>query len=450
MFKNPFLLGLIKKLGFDSDNTYFEELFKKGSIAFIYKVAGLALGYIFTLLITRTLGAESMGIYALSTTILAIITTFGNLGFSTALLRFVSEYSTLNRRDLLKEIYLKATKIIIPFSIILTILLFSLSNFISEYIFNSPDLSIYFRLISLAVLPSILSMINLESLRGLKKIKEYAFISNISIAGLSLFSLLILLIFFRNSSLPIVALLISHAFIAMYSYKVWRKHSKIQGITVKNELKTENIMKVALPLLFSSSLFLVIDWTDTIMLGIYSTEIDVGIYHVCLKLALLTSITLYAINSIAAPKFAEYYAKRDLKSLEMIVHQSTRLMFWTSVPIVLIYLIFPSFVLGIFGSDFKKGAIALIFLSIGQFVNVISGSVGYFLQMTGKEKVFQYIIFAATIINIILNMILIPRYGINGAAFASMVSISFWNLTSMFYIRANFKITTIYLPKLRN
>ncbi len=450
MIKYPFLVGLLKKLDIDSDNIKFEELFKKGSIALTYKIIGLIIGYVFTLLVTRVLGAESMGVYALSTTVLAIITTVGNLGLNTALLRFVSQYSTLKRYDLLKEVYIKSIKILIPFSIILSVLLFSMSGFISKYLFKSTDLTIYFKLISLAVLPSIFAMINLESLRGLKRIKEYAFISNISIAGISVCSLLILLFFFRNSSLPIIALIISHTIIAAYSYRIWRKHSKIDEIVVTNEIKIRNIMKVAFPLLFSSSLFLVIDWTDTIMLGMYSTKANIGIYHVCLKLAMLTSITLYAVNSIAAPKFAEYYAQKDLKSLEMIVHQSTKLMFWSSSPIVLIYLIFPTLVLGIFGHDFKKGAVALIFLSIGQFVNVISGSVGYILQMTGKEKIFQYIIFAATILNIVLNMILIPRYGINGAAFASMLSISFWNLTAMFYIRSTFNITTLYLPKLRS
>ena len=92
---------------------------------------------------------------------------------------------------------------------------------------------------------------------------------------------------------------------------------------------------------------------------------------------------------------------------------------------------------------------ALILLAFGQFVNSISGSVGYILQMTGKHKVFQNIILAATIINIVLNAVLIPVYGISGAAFASMVSLMFWNLTSVVYIRTNLNIMTLYIPLLK-
>jgi len=185
------------------------------------------------------------------------------------------------------------------------------------------------------------------------------------------------------------------------------------------------------------------------MIGMFRTETEVGVYNVTLKVAMLTSVGLFAINSIAAPKFAEFYGKEDMKGLAKIAQQSTKLIFWSSFPILLILFIFPSFILGIFGGEFKVGVFALIILALGQFVNSISGSVGYILQMTGKHKVFQNIILAATIINIVLNVFLIPVYGINGAAFASMVSLMFWNLTSVVYIRKNLNIMTLYIPLLK-
>ncbi len=187
-------------------------------------------------------------------------------------------------------------------------------------------------------------------------------------------------------------------------------------------------------------------WTDTIMLGMFRTEKEVGIYNVALKLAALTSITLFAINTIAAPKFAEFWGRRDIKGLGRVAQQSTKLIFWTSFPILLSFWLFPSYILSVFGSEFKAGVIALMILTFGQFVNAISGSVGYILQMTEKQKIFQNIILIATVINIILNAILIPKFGINGAAFASMVSLVFWNLTSVFYIINKYKINTTCFP----
>ena len=100
-----------------------------------------------------------------------------------------------------------------------------------------------------------------------------------------------------------------------------------------------------------------------------------------------------------------------------------------------------------FGKEYLSGQKSLLILMIGQFFSSMAGSVGYILQMTGRQSIFQNIILISTFINIILNFILIPRYGLIGAAFASMVSIILWNLLSIIYIYINYKVLTLYVPK---
>ena len=100
--------------------------------------------------------------------------------------------------------------------------------------------------------------------------------------------------------------------------------------------------------------------------------------------------------------------------------------------------------LSIFGEDFIIGKNALLILLIGQSVSVMSGSVGFILQMTGKEKIFQNILFLALLVNIGLNILLIPTYGILGAAIASTISIVFWNLTSVVYIYKEYQVLTFF------
>ena len=103
---------------------HLSELLKGSSVALVFKVFGIATGYIFILLITRNFGAEAMGIFALSFTVLQISSVIGRLGFDTALLRFVAEYSSQNRPDLVKEVYVKVIKIIVPFSLLLSVFLY--------------------------------------------------------------------------------------------------------------------------------------------------------------------------------------------------------------------------------------------------------------------------------------------------------------------------------------
>ncbi|MGA1863047.1 MATE family efflux transporter [Deferribacter thermophilus] len=106
---------------------------------------------------------------------------------------------------------------------------------------------------------------------------------------------------------------------------------------------------------------------------------------------------------IFIPKFAEFWGKGDIKGLAKVAQQSTKLIFWTSFPILLFFLIFPKPILGIFGEEFKVGAIALMILTIGQFVNAAAGSVGYILQMTGHQKFHQNVVLIGAISNMILN-----------------------------------------------
>ena len=98
-------------------------------------------------------------------------------------------------------------------------------------------------------------------------------------------------------------------------------------------------------------------------------------------------------------------------------------------------ILFKDIILGIFGEEFNLGSTALIILCIGQLFNAICGPVGSILQMTGRQKAFQNILFIALIINITLNILLVEKHGINGVATATAISLTFWNIASVIYIR---------------
>jgi O-antigen/teichoic acid export membrane protein len=186
-----------------------------------------------------------------------------------------------------------------------------------------------------------------------------------------------------------------------------------------------------------------------------TTPEDVGIYHTAFKLSMFAAVALMSINSIAAPKFAEMFGKDDMDGLKRVVHQSTKMIFWTSVPLVTIFFIFSEFLLGLFGEEFKIGVTAFIFLSCGRLISSFSGSVGNILQMTGNQNIYAKILFIGAILNITLNLILIPEtsplaslniVGINGAAFASMSSLIIWNLSMVFVVKKKFGFYTFYIP----
>ena len=444
---------------------HLKELLKGSFIAFVLRIIGIGLGYVFTFLITIGYGAKGMGVFALSFTLLQISSVIGRLGMDMALLRFVAEYSSQGKWKVVIDIYRKAIKLVLPFSIIVSIVVFFLSPDIAKFVFKKPYLEPYFKIVSLGIVPFVLLFIHTESLRGLKKIKEYMLLQQVGIFILASMLLGLITFLIKNTlttansklaflnQIPISTYIFSVFILSLIAFITWKKQLSIQSVNhlttnpIDQSLSYSTILSVSIPMLFSSSLALILGWTDIIMLGIFRTEEEVGIYNVVLKVSMITSIALMAINTIAAPKFAEFWGKKDLEGLAKVAQQSTKLIFWTSFPVLLLFLISPKPILGIFGEEFKQGAVTLMILTVGQFVNATVGSVGYILQMTGKQKVFQNILIFAILVNIFLSYILIPKYGLIGAALSSASCMIFWNISSWLYILNKLKINTIFNSK---
>ena len=436
----------MKLFFFNKLDNNLKEIFVGSSLAFSLNILGLLCGFAFTLFITRNLGADAMGIFSLSYTVLVIFVVIGKLGFDNALLRFVADYSSTNRWDLVKEVYLKALKLIIPFCILLTILLFCCAPYIAKYVFSKEHLTIYIKMISFGILPLVLLSINAECLRGIKNIKEFVFFNKVSVLLVGTIILSILIIFVKEYYLPIVVYVISTVFMSILCWIVWMKKSGLSRSSYNDSLKYKNILNVSLPMLLTNSSILILSWMDTLILGIFRTEGEIGIYNVAMKVSTLTGIAMYAIFSITAPKFAGLYGLGDTKELKRVFQISTKTVFWTSFPVLLIIFLIPSFILGIFGSAFKAGVFALLILSSGYFISAITSSASWLLEMTGRQNITMIIMLMATVLNIILNICLVPEYGVNGAALATMVSLSLASLAMVIYTYKSFGLTAIYWP----
>ena len=439
------LTKLKRKLGTDK---HFIELLKGSSISFVFRIIGMILGYVFTLMIARGYGADAMGIYSLSLTVLGMAVLVGKLGFDTALLKFVAEFTAKKREQDIRILYRKIMNVSIPFSIVIATVTYFASSFIAESFFHKQYLTVYFQIASLGIVPLVLLSINREAIRGLKNIKLYSFLTNIAV---SLFATVCLAIFYfysQDKAMPLIANIVAVFLACILSFIFWfkqydKKHKS--NVTIE-KLKYKNIFSVSFPMLITASMTTVMGMTDIIMLGMYSTETDIGIYGVTMKIAMITSISLIAINTIAAPKFAEFWGRDDMDGLSKIVQQTTKMIFWSSFPILMFIFIFPGGLLSIFGKEFIIGATALMILTFGQFVNAISGPVGNIMNMTGYQKILQYTAITSAIINIILNYILIPKYGVSGAAIATATSGILWNILCVSFLYKKLHIVTMYIP----
>jgi len=435
----------------------FSELITGGGISFFLRFGGLTIGYILTLVIANLFGAKGLGDYVLAITVLRLFTLLSKIGLDTTSIRFIASFASQDKWASILKFRKKVVGILSFTSIISSLLMYFLSNTIADLINIDAR---YIEINAFFVLPMAFFMLHYQSLRGLKRIAEFSFFYRISQALFSLILIVIIYQFSKSSEVPVYAYLISVlivSFLSFLSFRYWLKKRSNGKESAKEEImRYSTLFKISIPLMFAQSVQFIMAWTDKLMLGAIDTpnvilglttnSSEVGIYHVAFKLSMFAAISLMAINSIASPKFAEMFGRNDIVGLKKVVHQSTKIIFWSSLPLVVIFFVFPDFFLSLFGEEFKIGVTAFIFLSCGRLISSFSGSVGNILQMTGNQNIYAGILFFGAILNVILNLILIPKYGINGAAIASMSSLITWNVSMVLAVKKNLGFYTVYIP----
>lgn len=424
------------------------EIAKGSLVAFSLKIIGAFLGYAFILIISRRFGPRGVGIYSLSLIVLTVMGIIAGIGFSVSVLRLIPQWITENKQGILVLFFKYVLKMIIPTSLALSISMFFFSDIISQRLFKDPSLSAGFK-IACFVLPFfVVGRVSTEIIRAFKKIRISEFLRNVNLPLISLLAFFPLSFFLNNDPLPFVSYSIS--IVITSSFAIWIVSKIIfmyPGDRI-NLLSKKKMIEISCPMIFGELIQIYMGRIDNIFLGILCSIEEAGLYEIVFRLASATSFILGSINIIIAPKFAELYWANNLKSLQKIIKFSTRVMFFISAPILLLFILKPGFWLGLFGEGFHKGGTALILLSLGQFFNSICGSVGCLLNMTGRQNILQNITIFSMVLNLILDYLLVPRFGINGAAVSSMTSLIFLNGVATIYAWNVLKIKTIYFPLL--
>ena len=428
----------------------FSELFKKGGLSFLIRIGGQVMGFLLTLIIAHYFGAKGLGDYVLSIVVLRVFTLFSKLGMDTFSIRFIASFAMQGKWKSIQLFRKKIIRLLSITSLIFSLLMYYFSQDIANLVHAKVE---HVRLNAFFVLPMVFFMLHYQSLRGLKKIVEFSFFYRMAQATFSIISIFLITQFFVDGNVPVYAYLSSLATVSLLAFIVFiNSYNKIKQITDDEqieELKYSEILKVSIPLMFAQSVQFIMAWTDKLMLGNMMGSEEVGIYFTAFKLSMFASIALMAINSIASPKFAELYGKKDFDGLKKVAHQSSKMIFLATLPLVLLFFAFPEFLLGLFGEEFKVGVKAFVFLSFGKLISSFSGSVGNLLQMTGQQVIFMNVLFLGAIVNVLLNFFLIPKFGINGAALASMISLSMWNLIMVYFVKREFGFYTFYIPFLK-
>jgi O-antigen/teichoic acid export membrane protein len=183
--------------------------------------------------------------------------------------------------------------------------------------------------------------------------------------------------------------------------------------------------------LASSSLFALIagfqminSQTSTLILGLMETPDQVGVFRVAVQVAPLASFGLHALTMVVTPRFADLYAQGKMASLERLVIDGSRIVLGVNLIITTVFVLLGKWFFGlVFGPDFTASYPLLLILLVGEVVSSATGSPGHLLLMTGNERETVNGIGAAAAVNLALNLLLVPLWGIRGAAIATATSV---------------------------
>jgi O-antigen/teichoic acid export membrane protein len=161
---------------------------------------------------------------------------------------------------------------------------------------------------------------------------------------------------------------------------------------------------------------------DKILIGFYLGAREVGIYAVANALVAFVPILLQSVNQIFSPSIADLYARGQQELLGRIFQALTKWILGLTIPLAAVMIFFSPSLMRIFGHDFELGWPILIIGTIGQLVNCGVGSVGYLLLMSGNQRSLIKIQAVMAGLMVVLNLILIPRWGITGAAIGAAMT----------------------------
>ncbi|MCA2214359.1 flippase [Jidongwangia harbinensis] len=175
-------------------------------------------------------------------------------------------------------------------------------------------------------------------------------------------------------------------------------------------------------------------WLDTLLLGFYANP-DIGVYNVATRLVTVAVFVLAPLNAAFGPYLAHLYHQDRMTEVRRSYAAVTGWVVRLSLPAFAVLLAFPDELLRLFGGAFVTGAAVTVILAAGQFVNAATGPCGTVLNMSGRVALNMWDNLAALVLNVLLNLWLIPAHGIVGAAVAWAVSLAVVNAARVLQVR---------------
>jgi len=411
---------------------YLKRIAKGTGVQISGNILAKLLTFITAIIIIRYLSPEQWGIISLSFVLIEIAAIISDLGLPRGVARFIALYREKKIPERIYGTIISSLVIIVITGIIAFVVLRMLSTYIARF-FNSPELAAVLAMMAIIVPAKNLIKILTSVFQGFEKVEINAIFEKVLYALAKLLIIGVFLILGLSFKKVISAYIFSPLFVlfALIFYTRYKlpKLSRYEGY----QSSTSELIKFSFPLLATAFLLILMQRTDLIMIGHFLKEKEVGLYAAISRLNELLIFIPVSASFIHLPIATRLIAKKEEQKLNKIFSSLAKWCFIMALPIVLIFIVYPHFVIPfLFGSKYAPAVPALQILTLGLIVHVFIGLNGTTIIAGGKTWLTFVNSLFALVINIILNYFLIPIFGINGAAAATAISYLLINI--IFYL----------------
>ena len=434
------MLASIKKLiGGDGHQA---EVMRGAATAFVLRGIGAGLAFVLNVAIGRLLGAEGAGLYFLALSIVTIVTVLTRFGMDNSLLRFIASSVALDQWTRARGVYRLGMRTVALASAAAGVLIVLAGPLIARLWMDKPDLGDVLQIMGLGTLGLAVMMAGAECLKGLKRIAPAVAVSSI------IFPLVALALIWplteRFGPAGAAGAYAAGVSIAALAGWLWWRYFTAAHADQEPEFVWAELWDSCRPLwLMSIITKAIMPWSPLLILGFFAASDDVGVYGAATRIAMLVTFLLISVNTVISPKFAELHAKGDIAALARLARRFALLITLVTSPLFLLLIVAGETVMTLFGPEFARGGAALAILAMGQAVNALTGSAGALLMMTGHERDIRNASIWAGLLAVTLSLVLIPLYGLIGAAISTAVSIAAMNLISIAMIKKRLGINVM-------
>ena len=402
---------------------------------FSVQVAGLACGFLVHLGLARFLGVAEYGVYNFIFSIAMLVALIGNFGFQASSVRLIPQFQAEGLEKYITSFFKFSSLWVFVFSA-----LFGALAFYCVSVFELNEAYTRSVLLSGVALTVLLALIKLNSgvLKGFKlggwalayesSLKEIIFLG--LLGGFVVFGSLVLT---AEISLWAVVTILTVLFLVSFTH-IFKVMRPWKGCEDTKLIPYKDWLSISLPMMLVISAQIVIHRSDIVVLGFLSDVADVGAYSAGAKVAQAATLGMMVLNIIFSPRASEAFYQKDTARLKMLYFTTLK---WQALSAVLLgaaIVFLAPFVLAFLGQGYG-GALPVIYVLVGGYIlNSLWGPVPFLMIMTRFEFQAMWFTFMAAALNIVLNLVLIPHYGILGAGIATVIALNLRNGFALFFI----------------